>query len=467
MSWLVVVMGCATAPSEGGSASSTDSWSPSPVVDDPDPTPTTTKPELEPETIGVVCTSTENLLRFRCTVEVEPDAAVELSWHEQSGEGPVRTRASEPASPHEFAVDLLAFETSYRVEARTASGAESTTTLTTGGAPFASLESHVVTVEGTATMGLLGAELPCGNAAVVVVYDTDSGELVWYQNLDPDGSLGPWHMHRFTDRGTVLGETGGRVVEVDRMGNTLVDFSHAYPGCCGGLNHDIFDWNGFYVSQYQEVDRSLTLDNIVALDATGREVTEWRPADWMPIPDDASGDYLHANSEFVDGAGDLYVSWFARDSIIKIAGDPSVPSWGEPIWILGGNGDVPPFGNDLTVDWGDVTPTRFGDQHNAHLRHDGRLMFLDNINGRALVMTVDDATLTATVDATYPTREPRCGAQGTAMDTRSGNAVVACSTSFVREFDGSSAELLWEGRVECPDGGRVSVSRWYPLDHWE
>jgi len=97
-------------------------------------------------------------------------------------------------------------------------------------------------------------------------------------------------------------------------------------------------------------------------------------------------------------------------------------------------------------------------------------MLMDNDSGRGLVMTVDDASLTATVDAEFGTHEAQCFAQGTAMDTPNGNAVVACATPWVREYD-TTGSLLWEAEIQCANNGGGgwtpgSATRWYPID-WE
>jgi hypothetical protein len=85
---------------------------------------------------------------------------------------------------------------------------------------------------------------------------------------------------------------------------------------------------------------------------------------------------------------------------------------------------------------------------------------------------VDDAALTATVDAAYATRESRCGPQGTAMDTAAGNAVVGCQSRWIREYDQATGQQLWEGEARCRNSGGGGWSpnagvRWYPLDGWE
>lgn len=278
-------------------------------------------------------------------------------------------------------------------------------------------------------------------------------------------------MVRFTDAGTIVGETDGNVVEVDLMGRDVARFPVDYPGCCS-LNHDIFVDDGVYLSQYQAQSGGLTLDNIVWLDPLGVELFRWEAAEFLPVPQDAFGDWLHTNSESTDANGDLLLSWLTRDAVGKFVGDRSDPAWGQRVWVMTGDGSDGPLGNDLTVDWSAVDgPDDFAGQHNFHPRHDGRLMLLDNAHGRALVFTVDDAAGTATVDAAYPTHESQCTFQGTAMDGANGNALVACVSPWLREYDGVTGALSWEAEVSCRsgEGGGFSAGasvRWYPLDTW-
>jgi hypothetical protein len=282
-------------------------------------------------------------------------------------------------------------------------------------------------------------------------------------------------MVRFTDAHTVAGETDGNIAEYDLAGNDLSTFPVSYGGCCG-LNHELYRaTDGTWFSQYQEIfplpGPDLTLDAIVQLDSTGLELYQWHPGDHLTIPTTASGDYLHTNSEDVDPGVAMYVSWWNQDTIAKIDMDPLSPTYEEPIWLMRGDGTPGDLGNDITVDWSLVGGTNaFGGQHNVHRRHDGRLMFLDNDHGRALVMTVDDATLTATVDASYPTHESICFPQGTAMDSADGNALVGCDTSWIREYDLATSAQAWEAQVKCQNGGggftSGAATRWYPLDGW-
>jgi hypothetical protein len=223
---------------------------------------------------------------------------------------------------------------------------------------------------------------------------------------------------------------------------------------------------------YQDFALGATLDEVVIYDSYGQEVRRWHPADHLDIPGFANGDFLHTNSIYVDANGDLYLDWLNQSSFGKMNGDVNDPDFGQVQWILAGDPGDNDIGHHIDVDWSNVSDNDFGFQHNVHLRNDGRIMLLDNTNGRGLVMTIDEVNLTATVDAEYPTNENSCGAQGTSMDTKAGNAVVGCNTEWVREYDLASNDMIWEAEVDCQNGGGggffggIAPTRWYPLDSW-
>ncbi|MCB9686521.1 MAG: aryl-sulfate sulfotransferase [Alphaproteobacteria bacterium] len=428
-----------------------------------------------PTSLTTNCQPTSNPLRYSCAITVDPPQPVQVKFWRRDGLGPTRIHTSDAvAANHDVPVYFMAPDKAYDVEITAV--AYPTVMPQTGsvqtGTPPTSVGSWL-NVTGTSTMGLIGTEAPCTTDAVATIYDTETGDLVWYHDLDPQGELGMLYMVRYTDRHTIIGNTNGHIVEVDLMGNDLTRFAVNYPGCCN-LNHDVHEKNGIYVSNYQDAQGGgLTVDAVAFLDQTGNEVYVWHPEDHFSIPGGASGDYLHCNSDYLDDDGNLLQSWLNRDSVAKIdTHDPQSPNFGEKIWVMSGTGRSTGMGNDITIDWSRIGGAdSFGGQHSFHQRHDGRYMLLDNDHGRALVIDVDDNTMTATVDAAYATHEPSCGAQGTAMDTTTGNAVVACLSRFVREYDQATGNQIWEGEANCRNNGGGGWSprqgvRWYSLDDW-
>lgn len=439
-----------------------DSGTPPADTADPDPVP--------PTRIDVACTPAANPLRAVCHVSVAPPQPVAVQFSRADGLGAVRTHQSlVTATDHDVPLYLMAPEQTYDVVATALAWPDNrlaTARVDTGALPV--LVDTRLEVDGTPTAPLIGTELPCGEEAIAVIYDTTTGDLLWYEELDPLGTLGLMHMVRFTDEHTVLGETQRSIVEVDLAGNTLVrlernlDYSE-------GFHHDIFKWNGRYYLLYQTVGLGPILDALLVIDTEGNQIARWLPDRYLDIPDDAIGDWMHTNTVFVDPGGDILLSLRTQATIVKLQGDVNHPDFGRPIWILAG---APPagLGSDFTIDWTGISlPHAFEEQHDVSVRRDGRLSLLDDPSGRALILTVEPLTGTATVDAEIPTSDPVCLRQGTATETTSGNPVVACSSGAVREVDLATGAQLWEATPACASvrGSQgIDAARWYPLEGW-
>lgn len=473
------------APTDGDSTPTTrDTVAPGDTGDtggDTVPTGDTGPTGGPPTLLTVACAATANALRFECAVDVEPAQAVALTFVRADGLSATRTVSSDDAvGEHVLPLYFMAPEQDYDVTAyATAWPADAVATSVTTGSLPASLASSLA-MTGTSTMGMIGSHFPCSSDAVAVVYDTTTGDLLWYEGMDPGGTFGSLDMVQFTEDFTVLGESTGDVIEVDLMGADVVrllDLDDAFGVTAGGLfgnfHHDIFKRDGVYYVFYQEEYGSGfnpdILDVVVLFDGTGAELARWQPLDHLALPGDWGGDFLHTNTIFVDEAGDILLSWLSQDTVAKIEGDWTTADFGTPLWMLeGGTGDLV---GTVTTDWSAVpAPAAFDGQHSLTIRPDGRLMLLDNDNGRGLVIALDEATGTATVDAAYDTRESRCGPQGTARSTLGGNAVVGCMGDFVREYDAASGAMIWEAEVQCSSGGGGGFdegsARWYPLDGW-
>jgi hypothetical protein len=422
---------------------------------------------VEPSTLSATCAPTANPIRFDCTVVVDPPQPVEIRFAPADGSGPERVHPSdEVTGEHDIGLYLMRADTDYQWTARTLEGsalgaAELTDALTTGPLPPDIAETHL-TVTGASSVPYVGTHHPCDASATPVVYDTVTGEVVWYEELDPEGTLGFFDMLQFTEDHTVLGETGPSLVEVDLRGRDLLrlernlDYDEYF-------HHDLFKRNGHVYAIYQDGGQP-TLDGVAIFDATtGVEVANWRARDHLEIPGGAAGDWMHSNTVWVDEAGDMFISSWAQDSILKIAGDWTQPDFGQLIWALAGLGNAG-FGDDFTVDYSPVPEEGFRDQHNVNFTADGRLLMLDNGHGRGLLLTVDQVALTARADAEFPANEWVCGPQGTAQAVPSGNVFVGCSGAELLEYDASGVQV-WDGVAVC-ESARSSVIRWYPLEDW-
>jgi hypothetical protein len=446
-----------------------------------DPTDPETADYPRPTALEVTCAATGNALRFECTITVEPAQPVALTFVRTDGLSVERAAASDAVeTAHVLPVYFLAPAQEYTVEAHaTAWPADVVaTTLTTTAVP-GFIGSHL-DMTGTSTMGMIGSNLPCSDDAVAVVYDTNTGDLLWYQVIDDPGAFGGNDMAVFTEEHTVLGESQGDVVEVDLMGNDLMRlqnldqaFGVTASGIFGNFHHDIAKHDGVYYVVYQQSYGGGgfgddILDDMILFDATGTELARWYSEDHLDLPPDWSGDFTHTNTIFVDPNGDILLSFFGQSTIGKFEGDWTSPAFGTPLWLLRGSG-AGEIGNTIATDWSAVAPASFSDQHNLHVRPDGLLELLDNTHGRALLIDLDEVGATATVLSQYETHENDCGPQGTAQSTAAGNPVVGCSGDFVREYDAVTGAMLWEAEAICPGGGGPGPSgatRWYPLDGW-
>ena len=117
----------------------------------------------------MTCAPTDNVLRYTCTVDVDPAQPVELSFVRADGLSPARQVSSADAlGEHLLPLHFMAPEVDYDVTAwATAFPDDSTsTTITTGALPAA--VSTQLQMTGTSTMGLVGTNYPCSSDAVAV-----------------------------------------------------------------------------------------------------------------------------------------------------------------------------------------------------------------------------------------------------------------------------------------------------------
>lgn len=423
-----------------------------------------------PPTLGAACSPTANPLRFTCHVTVDPPQPVQVRFAKSDGSGLARTHTSDAAvAEHDVPLYLMAGDTDYDWTAELLGRDPSDTaavqvagTLTTG-VPEVDAMTWI-DVEGVSSVPYVGTHQPCNDEAIAVIYDTVTGELLWYHELDPNGTLGFFDMIRFTEDHTVLGETGPSIAEVDLAGNDVVRFVRDVD-YSGFLHHDVTKHDGYIYALFQDTGTP-TLDGFDVFDGAGL-VASWYARDTLYIPGNAFGDWMHTNTIFVDDNGDVVLSSWGQDTVLKIAGDWNQPDFGQQIWAMDGDGGGG-FGDDYDIDWSGVDGSdAFRDQHDVHFMSDGRLLMLDNGHGRGLVLTVDQVGLTATADATYPTVQSACGPQGTAAEAAGGNVMVGCSGNDLLEYTPGNPEPVWSAETQCLGGsGGASVVRWYALDGW-
>lgn len=477
---VLVVAGCSTPEGDGSPTDPAplDTDAPATDTDVTPPTdtdPPTTNPSL-PLVLDVTCAATANALRYLCTVTVDPPQPVQLTFARADGLSVTRTvDGPDSLGSHELGLYFLAPEQDYDVNVIATAWPDDgvSISLTTAAAPMKVAASLDMT--GTSTMGLIGTHNPCDSDAIGVIYDTNTGDLVWYHLVAPGGTFGANDMLSFTEDFTVLGESVGSVIEVDRMGEDVVrlpDLSDAFGvpagGIFGNFHHDIMKQDDiYYVIVQEDFGGFDVLDAIILFDGLGTELARWHAQDHLDIPPNWSGDFLHVNAVYVDEVGDIYLSMLTQAMVAKLDGDLSSPTFGDPIWLLDGDAPAGDLNGTIAIDFSAVgAPDEFEDQHSVIVRPDGRLQLLDNNNGRGLVITVDEANSTATVDAEFATLENTCSVQGTSRSTAAGNPVVGCIGDTVREYDIATGMLLWQAEVDCASGPGPGSSRFYPLDGW-
>jgi hypothetical protein len=461
---LSLILGCAIPPEpvvpEVGELPGSPT-APTPPQPEPDPTTTTPPETFIPSSLQASCEPTSHPLQFACRVNVDPPQPVQIRFGKSDGTGQERTQTSDAAlSEHDIVLYFMSGDTDYHWTAETLQAGDTQVTgaFHSGQHP----EMPKLVVSGQSSAPYVGSHDPCSNPSTQAqVFDTVTGELVWYQEVDPGALMGLRHMIRFTEDHTVLADIGIGLVEMDLLGNELVrlelgtDFEYM-------LHHDVNKSNGYIYALF-EVPGSPALDGVYIFDPTGVMVGEWHASSVFEPPLSGGGSWLHTNTVWVDEAGDILLSSWAMSSVIKIEGDWTSPEFGQHIWTLSGEGfdDV---GDDFVIDWSAVDDAdRFQRQHDLKLLPDGRMLMLDNHVGRGLILSLDEATMTATAESAYSTGYI-CGPQGTAAAT-TGHVFVGCSGPDILEYD-LEGELLWQATAVCPSGDEAISARWYPLEGW-
>jgi hypothetical protein len=166
--------------------------------------------------------------------------------------------------------------------------------------------------------------------------------------------------------------------------------------------------------------------------ASGELLLEWHSLEHIPLaesyaPVEANWDFFHINSVGLDGDGNLLVSGRSTHTVYKL--DRS----GAIIWRLGGKGS----------DFEMLAGASFAWQHDARRQPDGTMTVFDNgatpaveKRSRALILGVDEASMTATMLDEYTRRNILAGSQGSVQLLRNGNVFVGWGeVPRVSEFD--------------------------------
>ena len=239
----------------------------------------------------------------------------------------------------------------------------------------------------------------------------------------------------------------------------------------GKPHHDVFRRDGrTYVLVQESVDGVL-LDAVQVFDASGAPEAVWRLADHLDPAVDRHGylinDYSHANSIWVDEAGDWYLSSRHLSAVFKVAG-LEAPDAGEVRWVLVGDPEETRVEGTLQL----LDEASFVRQHNVHVTPDGRLALFDNRlqfpeRSRVLWLAIDEQAGTAAVDQLW-TLPLHCPFQGGAWTTPAGTALATCAPHRIAfELAPDDEEPVAQLEVSCASAGQDSyVPRMVPLTAW-
>ncbi len=346
-----------------------------------------------------------------------------------------------------------------------------------------------VDVQGAPSMPLVGLKSPCGDASTYVVVDVGPDpDPAAETSTTPSARPGPdihrvmayeevsSHQSGFVD-GVSFGEDGtvlalstfpGGVVELDRTGGRVASWSE--DAFFGPPHHDVFRRDGRTYVLVQDFTEGVFLDAVQVFGADGAEVGLWRLADHIdPLPDARGyekGDYSHANSIWVDDAGDWYLSSRHLSAVFKIAG-LDAPDAGTIRWVLAGDPEEVRIAGTLELLGGES----FVRQHNVHLTPDGHLAMFDNRRffpelSRMLWLRIDEVAGTAELEQAWTVPE-HCPFQGGAWTTAAGTALATCAAHQVAfEFVPDVPDPVARLTIECASGAQGYIPRMVPLEAW-
>jgi hypothetical protein len=338
----------------------------------------------------------------------------------------------------------------------------------TTGALLPGFDLHATVEDRGATVDTVFFPYSCDRSGWITAVDR-AGQVVWYDDLElRTGLTNPFlNNSQVTDDGSVIvivereqiWEIGfdGRTVRTWTRG---VDFE--LP-----VHHDLTRKDGrTYVHNAQVwtyPDGEKVLDGLYVFGRDGALEGEWTlhglfdPVGyenqevfyWRSMYPGAA-DVSHANGVSVGDDGRITMSFRHLDAVVQIEGIED-PEFGEVVWWLAGQPSSPVGSTFELTSTAGVSPANFAKQHHATILGDGSLMFFDNreVPGQSRALTATLSGTTADFTAAFEMGQ-WCPVEGGAFELPSGNLLVTCSTSrFVREFDRTTGEVVWEMAPHC------------------
>lgn len=413
--------------------------------------------EVSGAVVDAACETTENPLRFDCSLTTE--APAEVAWTVYEGSTPVRTFTSE-GTHHAQLLWGLPEATDLTWEASTSAGAASGG-LSTGSADLGALSIATFGV-GLATDAVM-VPLQCDDATGLVAFD-EAGRVTWYEvlgggSVDARGGLQGFDR---TPDGFVAGIDGAEVVEVAPDGTVL----RTITGLSDPLHHDLaadedgrlylleaFEEDGYVldgvrVFEGEEEVASFALSTVVTPSGGAGEDRYW--AQTFP----GATDWSHTNSVELVGDGTALLSLKAQNALLMVVLDPDAGDFGEVVWTLTGADSQ--LASDF--DWSDGGG--FYGQHHASVDDEGQLLLFDNgaSRSRGLVLGLGEDSVSEVHSVALG---EHCPTQGAAYPLDDGGLLVTCATSgTVVAFDTAGTEV-WSATVDC--GTQAPLARGMPM----
>ena len=277
----------------------------------------------------------------------------------------------------------------------------------------------------------------------------EHGELIWFKSLAPAGArAADFRVQQYEGRavltwwqdpldadgsktaGEVIANSAYETVAVVRAGNgyqpDLHEFTITPQDTAWITVYDAIDCNLSAVGGAKDGAVADTLLQEIDL-KTGLVMYEWHSLDHVPLQSSYASavpaskgepyDYFHINSIDTEQSGDLLVdsrnTWAAYDV------DPKT---GQVRWELGGKHSTFKLGPGAAPAW----------QHDARQQPDGAITFFDNgafpavhPQSRAIELTLDPASMTATLVRSYEHQNPLvAGSQGNVQALANGDWMV-------------------------------------------
>jgi Arylsulfotransferase (ASST) len=439
----------------------------------------------ELQSVSLSCeTHPVNALRAVCTVESSPAGDVTLTWGPE-GRATEQSKVLDGVSSE--LVTLLWFvpRTVHTITATPAAGSPVSVAFETATVPDELASTY--TVDGTSTVRRVLHEPRCEDSSMVLISST-VGELLYYQELSPDDPTAEVQSVEMTPEGTFVAWGTGLqdsigtpdedwIREVDLEGNVLFEATHTV-NYTEDLTHEVTKHNGYYyalfLERYKHEGLIYLLDGFYVLDPAGQVVATWRLIEHID-PEVLSGvgdpavDFSHANSIFVDDLGNVLVSFRHLSALAYIAGDWTAPDFGEVLWWLAGDPDVPSAASDWSIVSSAGVPFGFNLQHHATFVAPDRIILFDNqaslkVDSRLMSIKLDAATGVADIDTVF-FLERHCDYQGAHYTAANGNALATCSpSSLFYEFEPGAEDPRFKMTVGCFDGDVDAVFRFVPID---